>query len=121
MTPLKLLTVAALLAPAGIARATETTVRTYAIPGHGSLEVAVPLRWKEQILWSDADMRPTLRFSPEAAGRVSPEAAGRVSPEAAGPGSRPEHDFVVSLVPAWQESKDARSKPLSDRVKALVE
>ncbi len=51
---------------ASIASAEETSIRKYPLPGHGSLELAVPISWKEQVRRPPADLPPTISFSPSA-------------------------------------------------------
>lgn len=47
------------------ASAAETTVRSYDVPGVGSLELDVPMRWREEIGWTPEEHRPLLKFRPD--------------------------------------------------------
>jgi hypothetical protein len=49
-----------------IARAEETSIRRYQLPGHGILELAVPKSWKQEVRRPMADLPPTIIFSPNA-------------------------------------------------------
>jgi len=75
-----------------------TTVRSYGLPGGGALELAVPLRWQEEIGWSEDDERPTITFRPESG-------AG----------------FLVRIVVLAPEPSAGEEFASSDRLKALVE
>ena len=43
----------------------ETTVRSYGVAGVGTLELDVPMRWKESVGWTEGDHRPSLTFRPD--------------------------------------------------------
>jgi hypothetical protein len=54
------------LAPApSVHAAGASTLRAYPLPAGGSLELAIPLRWKEEITWTPGESWPRLRFSSE--------------------------------------------------------
>lgn len=43
----------------------QTSVRSYDVPGAGTLELEVPMRWQEEIGWTADDHRPLLKFRPD--------------------------------------------------------
>lgn len=57
--------VVALAFVASGAGASQTTVRSYAVEGAGTLELDVPMRWREEVGWTGGDHRPSLTFRPD--------------------------------------------------------
>jgi len=72
-----------LLSPPVLAAA-PTSVRSYPLPGHGTLELTVPSSWKQSVSRPPADLPPTIEFTP-----VS--------------GS----EFVIQVTPIWSLSQDS--------------
>ena len=72
-----------LLLSAPLLAGEATSVRSYPLPGHGTLELTVPSSWKESLSRPPADLPPTIEFSPDS-------------------GS----EFVVQVTPIWNPAGD---------------
>ncbi|GAB4330896.1 MAG: hypothetical protein Kow0099_01840 [Candidatus Abyssubacteria bacterium] len=79
------------------ASAEQTSVRTYKLPRHGSLELPVPVDWKDEIRRPPYDMPPTIILRP---------ATG--------------DEFILAIRPLWdmKGEEDPNSDP---KVKQLIE
>jgi hypothetical protein len=63
--------------------AEQTSVRSYPLPGRGTLELTVPSSWKESLSRPPADLPPTIEFAP---------ASGS--------------EFAVQVTPVWSPADD---------------
>jgi hypothetical protein len=88
----------ACLVVASGAQGAATTVRSYGLPGGGSLELEVPIRWQEEIGWSEQGERPTVTFRPESGG-----------------------SFLVRITVLVPEPDAGAAFASSDRLRGLVE
>ena len=86
------------LLPSAPVLATTTTVRTFAVPGRASLQLDVPIRWRDAVEWSRDGRRVTLRFA-------SAEADA----------------FAMQVVPLAGEADVAAPITERDRVRQVVE
>jgi hypothetical protein len=78
---------------AALAAGDDTVVRFYRVPGHGTLQLAVPVSWKESVSVQGPGLPPTVAFSP-------PEGSG----------------FSVQITPLWSPAADpAFNRPESVR------
>src|SRR5215813_12710013 len=48
-----------------LSKAEETSLRTFQLPEHGSLQLSAPLSWKDQIRQSARNLPPTIAFTPQ--------------------------------------------------------
>ena len=88
----------ALLLLSSLALAAEaTSVRSYPLPAHGTLELTVPSSWKESVSRPPGDLPPTIEFSPASGG-----------------------DFDVQITPIWGPTADPDlGRP--EAIRALVD
>ncbi|RJP24126.1 MAG: hypothetical protein C4520_04795 [Candidatus Abyssobacteria bacterium SURF_5] len=77
-------------------RAEDTSVRTYPLPGHGVLQMAVPLSWMDEIRQPPYDLPPTISMRP-----------------------REGNEFLVMITPLWNMSEDDFSSDA--KLKSLVD
>ncbi len=82
---------------AGSAIAEEATVRRYALPDHGSIQLRVPVSWKDEMRQPPDRLPPTIVLTPKSGA-----------------------PFEVSLTAVWPPSKDA-SPPTADAVRQTVQ
>lgn len=75
---------ASLLLLSACAQADPTSFRSYQLPGHGALQLAVPYSWNDQMRQRQQGTPPTLLFTPESG-----------------------YSFNVQLTPLWPAQADA--------------
>lgn len=95
LIPAVILVVAGLPSLAG--SGTATSVRTFALPGHGKLELTVPNSWIDSIHSAGPELPPSIRFSPSKG-----------------------QEFELLITPLWGRNSEARfdNPPM---IRAIVE
>jgi len=66
------------------AAAEQTKDRRYTLPGHGVLQMKVPVSWKEEVKQQSDKLPPTITFQPTSGAQ-----------------------FLIGITPFWKESEDA--------------
>ena len=62
---LKYLTAICLLFASSLASAEELATRNYPLPGHGSIQLQVPVSWRGEVRQPPGELPPTIRFTME--------------------------------------------------------
>lgn len=74
----------------GTARAEDARVRGYRLPDHGTLQLTVPVSWKDEVLQPPDRLPPTIAFAPDKGPSFQVEVSTMWPPSADAPRITPE-------------------------------